>query len=79
MKTNPDIAQALTNLRASTDFQTVLDFLASERSKARDDCESLTDGPKLWRAQGRSVFVREFFSVVESAPMDLQKFKDKLL
>lgn len=78
MKTNPKLAQALTNLRASTDFETVLDFFASERNVARDETESLVADEKLYRAQGRSLFLRDFLKMNEEAPRDLEKFKLKL-
>ena len=75
MKTSPDLAQALTNLRASTDFKTVLDFIVSERSIARDECESHTALMPLYKAQGRAAWLKDFLKMNEKAPEDLEKFK----
>lgn len=46
-----------------------------ERTRARDELESLVDGPKLWRAQGRAVLVRDFLKLYHEAPQQLQRFK----
>lgn len=75
MKTSADLAQALTNLRASTDFQTVLDFVVSERKVARDECEVHAADASLYRAQGRAAWLRDFLNMNEEAPQDLEKFK----
>ena len=75
MKPTPEIVQALTNLRVSDDFATVLDFLASERSAARDETETVVEGPKLWRAQGRSQHIKDFLKLNQEAPQHLEKFK----
>lgn len=78
MKPTPELAQALTNLRVNDDFAVVLDFLVGERSTARDETESLIEGPKLWRSQGKGLFIRDFLKINRDAPQDLEKFKSKL-
>lgn len=78
MKPTPELVQALVNLRVSHDFDTVVQFLRAERETARDECESIIEGPKLWRAQGRSTFVKDFLTLDEDAAAALEKFKSKL-
>ncbi len=75
MKPTPELAQALTNLRVSDDFEVVVSFLREQREKARDDCESIIEGPKLWRAQGKAACLREFLGTTENAAILLDKFK----
>ena len=77
VKPTPEVVQALTNLRPSNDFQTVLEFLSAQREKARDETESTVEGPALWRAQGRSIFLRDFAALVAKAPNTLERFKSK--
>ncbi len=75
MKPTPELVQALVNLRVSHDFDTVVQFLRAEREVARDECESIVEGPKLWRAQGRSGFIKDFLKIDEGAAASLEKFK----
>jgi len=75
LKPTQELVQALTNLRVSNDFDVVVEFLRAQRKVARDETESITDGPKLWRAQGRALFLKEFLALDENAATDLQKFK----
>ena len=77
MKPTPEVTQALTNLRVSPDFEVVLEFLAAQRTVARDETETIVEGPLLWRAQGRSTFLRDFLKMNQGAPEQLQKFKSK--
>lgn len=75
MKTTPELAQALTNLRPNADFEVVLEFFARVREEARDECESVADDTVRLRAQGRGLFIRDFFKLSADAPLDTQKFK----
>jgi hypothetical protein len=75
LKPTAEVVQALTNLRVSQDFEVVVLFLVEQRRIARDELESIPDGPKLWRAQGRSLFIKEFLALDENAASELQKFK----
>lgn len=75
MKPTPELAQALTNLRANADFDVVLTAFARAREVARDQCEAHPADEKLFRAQGEAQFLRQFFRLNEAAPKDLELFK----
>jgi hypothetical protein len=77
LKPTPELVQALVNLRPSHDFETVVQFFLAQRETARDECETYVEGPKLWRAQGRSAFIKEFLKLDEGAATTLEKFKSK--
>ena len=78
MKPTPEVVQSLVNLRVSPDFEVIVQFLRAQREMARDDCETIPDGVKLWRQQGRSACLKEFLELDEKAAVTLQKFKSKL-
>jgi hypothetical protein len=75
LKSSPELAQALTNLRPNHDFEVVLEAFARARQEARDTCESSLDDTLRSRAQGEALFLKEFLKLNEAAPTDLDKFK----
>ena len=78
MKPTPEVVQSLVNLRVSPDFEVVVQYLRAQRETSRDNCEILIEGPKLWREQGRSLCLKEFLVLDETAANHLQKFKSNL-
>lgn len=75
MKPTPEVVQSLVNLRVSPDFEVVLSYLRDQREIARDNCETIPDGVKLWREQGRSLCLKQFLELDEKSALNLQKFK----
>jgi hypothetical protein len=75
LKSSPELAQALVNLRPNHDFEVVLEAFARARQEARDTCESTLEGPMLSRAQGEATFLKKFFKLNENAPNELELFK----
>jgi len=78
LKPTPEVVQSLVNLRVSPDFEVIVQFLRAEREEARDNCETIPDGVKLWREQGRAGFLKDFLELDEKSAATLQKFKSNL-
>ena len=74
LKLDKETAQALTNLRASSDFRTILNWLAVGRSNARDVCQT-GEGMTLFRAQGAASVLSSILKCMEDAPEVTEKFK----
>lgn len=77
MKPTPEVVQALTNLRVSTDFETFLKWIEEGLSAARDTCEKHTADEKLYRAQGQCQVLRSIIEINEDSPKLLEHFKNK--
>jgi len=77
LKLTGPVAQALVNLRGSTDFSTVLEWLKENKAKDMDTCVN-ADGLQLHRAQGRAKALDEIQSSYDEAPSMLQKIKSNL-
>lgn len=76
MKISPELAQALTNLRANQDFHHLLKALAEDLEMETTRALSL-EGPQCHRAQGAVLKLREIFTDFESAPKTLDKLKPR--
>jgi hypothetical protein len=77
LKPTPEVVQALTNLRVSTDFETFLDWIEEGLQSARDTCEKHTADEKLYRAQGRCETLRTILTTNTDAPKLLEHYKSK--
>ncbi len=55
-----------------------MQYLRAQRETARDNCETIVEGPKLWREQGRSLCLKQILELDEGAAAHLQKFKSNL-
>jgi hypothetical protein len=71
---DPKVYQALTNLRASVDFGTVVGALKIAEQEAIEQCYSC-EGTPLYRAQGAAKAYRELLELIATAPQTLEKFK----
>lgn len=60
------------NLRVSDDYQTVLEWLRTERKTARDELEQRTDPVALAQSQGKATFIRDFLTFNETAGAKLK-------
>jgi len=74
LKLNEEVAQALTNLRASEDFGRVLKWVAEYTDKETETC-ILQDGLLLYRAQGAVEALRSFMRSYAEAPQLVEKLK----
>ena len=70
------VAAALSNLRASGDFRTLIEWLGEDLEAERTRCVQL-DGVALHRAQGAAMKLVEFFRVYDEAPTISKKLFDK--
>ena len=76
MKVTPEVAQALVNLRGSSDFQTLVQGLEEIVEKDRDTCAA-ADGLLLYRAQGSVKSLSGILKAYADAPTILNKFKSR--
>lgn len=75
IKPTPEVLQALTNLRVSTDFETVVEWLRENRKTARDKLEDHTEDKLFFRIQGESRCLKELLDINDTAPQRLEKVK----
>lgn len=73
---NEKVALALTNLRASVDFRTVLEFLKEDEADELKRCRDL-DGVALHRAQGAAKKLSDLFEAYAAAPDVTNKFRNR--
>ena len=71
----PEVLQALTNLRVSSDFETVVEWLRENRKTARDKLEDHVEDKYFLRFQGEARFLKEFLELNDTAPQRLDKIK----
>jgi hypothetical protein len=76
MKPTKEVLQAMTNLRVSSDFEVVLEWLRNSRKTARDELENQLDEQKFARVQGRALALKVILDTNENAPALLAKYKD---
>lgn len=77
MKVQPEVAQALLNLRGSDDFQTILGWLEESQEKEQRTCNSAVDDVPLRRAQGAVGILDDILKAYREAPEITDKFKNK--
>lgn len=77
MKVQPEVAQALLNLRGSVDFQTVLRWLEDSREREQVICNSAIDDVPLRRAQGAVGVINGVLKAYREAPDTTEKFKNQ--
>ena len=75
-KPSKEVLQALTNLRASSDFEVVLEWLRENRKTARDELEAHTEALKFGRAQGEALTLKAILDANDTAPKALEKHKN---
>lgn len=75
MKTSPELAEALTHLRGNRDFQTVLKSMLEHEQEATHRCVE-GEGSVQLRAAGTAQALRWWREAYNSAPIDLEKFKN---
>lgn len=76
LKLDKQVAQSLTNLRANPDFANFLGWLKGHRDKFQDEC-CTTEGPPLFRSQGKVFVVDGIEEALEAAPAVTEKFKQR--
>lgn len=74
MKLDPQLAQALTNLRVNADFKLFLNAL-KEDEEAETDTVLKTEGTQCARAQGAVLKLRQLQVCFANAPTTLERFK----
>jgi hypothetical protein len=77
VKVTPKIAEALVNLRGNRDFQTVLEGLKEHALEETDRCID-HEGSVQLRAAGAVKALHWWVDAFQSAPKDLEKFKNQL-
>ncbi len=78
LKLTKEAAQALVNLRGHPDFTVVLEWIAENRTKFRDECSQHLDDVKLRRAQGKVEVTDGIIKGFATAPAILEKCKSQL-
>lgn len=73
-KPDETLARALTNLRASEDFQDVRDYLQLCLAD-RDKANRRAQGEALLQGQGESLFLEKFIEAIDQAPVLMEKFR----
>ena len=76
MKTTPALAQALTNLRGNRDFAVVLEGLKEHVKEETKRCVD-GEGSIQLRASGAVKALQKWQELFDSAPKDLEKFKNQ--
>lgn len=74
MKLNPQLAQALTNLRGNADFKVFLEGVKEYEVESQQACVT-NDGLPLYRAQGATKALQFLQQMFAEAPVTLEKFK----
>lgn len=72
MKLDPETAQAMTNLRASSDFRRVYEWLRNYRMAELTRCGN-SEGTVLFRAQGAQQALQKVIDEIDAAPETLRK------
>lgn len=76
MKATREVTQALTNLRASTDFQVFLSWLLEDEVAETERCIA-AEGTVLFRAQGAARKLKDIREEYLKAPDTLKKFQQQ--
>lgn len=76
LKLDKQTAQSLSNLRGSSDFKQVMDWLDGHREKFLDEC-CTTEGITLHRAQGKVFVVDGLKEAYRAAPETMDKFNQE--
>lgn len=74
----PQVLQAFCNLRVSTDFETIQEWLRECRKTARDELETYTDDGKFARVQGRSLTLKTILDLSQNAPELLEQLQTRM-
>ena len=75
MKLTKEATQALVNLRGHPDFTVVLEWIAENRDRFRDECAQHLDEVKLRRSQGKVEVADGIIKGFQTAPTLLAKIK----
>ena len=73
------VLQAFINLRVSTDFETIQEWLRQCRKTARDELETHTEDDKFSRIQGRSQTLKAILETSEKAPELLEQQQTRMV
>ena len=75
----PQVLQAFINLRVSTDFETIQEWLRECRKTARDELEKHVDEDHFARVQGRSLTLKTILDLSENAPELLEQQQTRMV
>lgn len=78
MKTTPQIAEALANLRGNRDFKTVLEGMQEHEREATQQCID-GEGAVQLRASGVVKALQWWKNAFNSAPADFEKFQQQVI
>lgn len=75
IKLTAEQAQAVTNLRASSDFRVLTDMFKSMADNEMLKSLVQTETLQIGRSQGRSLILLELIKTINDAPASLEKLK----